>query len=165
MITFCDKFFDLASNKSPVRNADSVVEGTDIDDFAHKSMARIMIHEFAHYYGTEVTADRQLIILPDKQAVDKNECKLWLNELNKYIRVPATVKGVVYGFQFVSNLVRDQTGNEQVGKWREDRESEDWIPGELGEIGPAAGTMTAEAYAYFAIMSQVPFLSPFESEY
>lgn len=56
MITFCDPVFALKPEKSAVRNADEVKEGVNIDDagIATTSIARVMIHEFAHYYGSRV---------------------------------------------------------------------------------------------------------------
>jgi hypothetical protein len=54
LITFCDSVFSFADEKSPVRDSDKVVEGTDldVDRFGLQTLVRVMIHEFAHYYGS-----------------------------------------------------------------------------------------------------------------
>ncbi|KAJ4003970.1 hypothetical protein NW766_011825, partial [Fusarium irregulare] len=55
MITFCDDVFKFNANQSAVCNASDIRVGLDIDDsgIATKSIARVMLHEFAHYYGTK----------------------------------------------------------------------------------------------------------------
>lgn len=59
MITLCDSVFRMGPYKSVVHNVHDVREGVDIDNsgIATKSIARIMLHEFAHYYGTKAPAN------------------------------------------------------------------------------------------------------------
>ncbi|KAJ3539207.1 hypothetical protein NM208_g5584 [Fusarium decemcellulare] len=165
LITFCDSAFEFPDEKSPVRDADQVTIGTKLDDdrFGFNTLTRVMLHEFAHYYGTVVpenyngNADQlERGKLKDVPAVDKNGCKLWKDAKGGFTREKQNEDSqVVYTFQLVTNIARDQTGNEHAGQWRRDQKGrpDDWEEGERGDSGPHMATRTAETYAYFAILS------------
>jgi len=108
LITFCDDVFTMGDYKSAVHNADDITTGYSIDDrgIGQKSIARVMLHEFAHYYGTKSPANENnrceytnlqnamasmLIcnpsIVSDKDAVDKNGCVVYHQPRTpKYVR-------------------------------------------------------------------------------
>lgn len=71
MITFCDDILKFNPNQSAVHNASDIKLGTNIDrtGIATKSLARVMLHEFAHYYGTKAPADE------DEGLLDSDKCK------------------------------------------------------------------------------------------
>ncbi|KAF9763127.1 hypothetical protein IL306_003246 [Fusarium sp. DS 682] len=56
LITICDAAFNLKNEKSPVRDVGEIKEGTNLDkdNFGENTLVRIMIHEFAHYYGSHM---------------------------------------------------------------------------------------------------------------
>ncbi|KAF5972646.1 hypothetical protein FBULB1_8668 [Fusarium bulbicola] len=162
LITICDGTLQFDVEKWPVRDGGEVVADTDLDKahFGRQSLVRVMLHEFAHYYGSKVEGN-ELKRLPDQQAVDTNGCLLWTGDRGKLVREPQTADGrdlpqqVVFGFRFCTNLNKDQTGNTDAGKFRKDGA---YLAGTLGTMGPSVATWTAETYAYFAIISQVSYL-------
>ncbi|KAG5787201.1 hypothetical protein H9Q69_013722 [Fusarium xylarioides] len=157
LITICDDTLELDVEKWPVRDRGEVVADTDLDrdHFGRQSLVRVMLHEFAHYYGSKMEGN-ELKKLPDQQAVDKNACLLWAESPGKPVREPKTAGGkdlpkqIVYSLRFCTNLSRDQTTNVNAGKFMKDGA---WVAGTLGKTGPSAATWTAETYAYFAIVS------------
>jgi hypothetical protein len=56
LITICDETLQLAVEKWPVRDGGEVVADTDLDraHFGRQSLVRVMLHEFAHYYGSRM---------------------------------------------------------------------------------------------------------------
>ncbi|KAF4340660.1 hypothetical protein FBEOM_5376 [Fusarium beomiforme] len=156
LLTICDLALTLEDSQWPVRDAARVEEGTDLDrdNFGRESLVRVMIHEFAHYYGSKLEGG-ELKTLPDQQAVDANGCLLWSGDTTSYSR-EATEGGKkldpapVYSLRFCTNLNKDQTGNDNRGKFKKNGV---YVDGDLGRMGPAAATWTAETYAYFAIIS------------
>lgn len=71
MITFCDDIFKFNPNQSAVHNASDIKVGTGIDrtGIATHSLARVMLHEFAHYYGTKAPANE------NEGLLDSDKCK------------------------------------------------------------------------------------------
>ncbi|KAF4436467.1 hypothetical protein F53441_13257 [Fusarium austroafricanum] len=162
LITFCDFGFSFSNEKSPVRDADQIVENTDIDigNYGMNTLTRVMIHEFAHYYGSRLE-ENKLVRVKDLQAVDANGCLLWQIKVggkDKFTRDKndggiKRVEQVVYGFKFATNIAKDLSGEPHVGQWRKSRGPDVWVDGERGDTGPSAATQTAETYAYFGIIS------------
>ncbi|KAF4995253.1 hypothetical protein FDECE_12860 [Fusarium decemcellulare] len=155
LITFCDPAFEFPDEKSPVRDADQIEVGTklDEDNFAARTLARVMLHEFAHYYGTRIPENwngdpEKLERVRDFQAVDANGCLVWKTKRGGFTREKPDDNS--RSRHLVS---RDQTDNEHAGQWMPDKDRDEWKMGTLGESGPKAATWTAETYAYFAIMS------------
>ncbi|KAF5614470.1 hypothetical protein F25303_14139 [Fusarium sp. NRRL 25303] len=142
---------------TPVRDGGKVVNGTDLDrdHFGRQSLVRVMLHEFAHYYGSRMEGS-EFKGLPDQQAVDTNACLLWTESTGKQVREPTTAGGqnlprqVVYSLRFCTNLNIDQTANAKTGKFEKDGAL---VAGTLGTTGPSVATWTAETYAYFPIIS------------
>ncbi|KAG7415535.1 hypothetical protein Forpe1208_v005630 [Fusarium oxysporum f. sp. rapae] len=153
----CDNILQLDNEKWPVRDGGEVEEGTDLDrdNFGKQSLVRVMLHEFAHYYGSRMEGN-ELRALPDQQAVDTNGCLLWKDSSGRRGREPTTAGGeapilqVVYSLRYCTNISKDQTANEHAGEFMRDGA---WVAGTLGSSGPSAATWTAETYAYFAIIS------------
>ncbi|SCV45609.1 uncharacterized protein FFB14_08751 [Fusarium fujikuroi] len=157
LITICDNTLELDDEKWPVRDGGKVVNGTDLDrdHFGRQSLVRVMLHEFAHYYGSRMEGN-EFKGLPDQQAVDTNACLLWIGSTGKQVREPTTAGGqnlprqVVYSLRFCTNLNIDQTANKKTGKFEKDGAL---VAGTLGITGPSVATWTAETYAYFPIVS------------
>ncbi|KAI7771936.1 hypothetical protein ACKAV7_005756 [Fusarium commune] len=157
LITICDNILQLDNERWPVRDGGEVEEGTDLDrdNFGKQSLVRVMLHEFAHYYGSRMEGN-ELRALPDQQAVDTNGCLLWKDSSGRRGREPTTAGGeapilqVVYSLRYCTNISKDQTANEHAGEFMRDGA---WVAGTLGSSGPSAATWTAETYAYFAIIS------------
>ncbi|KAF5623060.1 hypothetical protein F52700_10373 [Fusarium sp. NRRL 52700] len=177
LITICDMTLEFDDEKWPVRDGGQVVDGTDLDrdHFGRQSLVRVMLHEFAHYYGSRMdgnefrsrrlptgTTQHVLHVLmvsatvPDQQAVDKNGCLLWTGGSGNPVHEPATAGGqnlprqIVYSLRYCTNLNKDQTNNKHAGKFERNGV---YVDGTLGSSGPSAATWTAETYAYFAIIS------------
>ncbi|KAF5538138.1 hypothetical protein FNAPI_11226 [Fusarium napiforme] len=157
LITICDETLQLDVEKWPARDGGEVVADTDLDraHFGRQSLVRVMLHEFAHYYGSRMEGNG-LKKLPDQQAVDANGCLLWQGDGDKLVREPQTADGRdlplqhVYTLRFCTNLNKSQTRNKNAGKFKKDGV---YVPGTLGNMGPSVATWTAETYAYFAIIS------------
>lgn len=75
LITFCKSFFDLADKTLPVHDDVGTVINKHINDFAGDSKTGTMVHEFAHYFGTQGT------LLPenpiDQSGLDKGAFHQW----------------------------------------------------------------------------------------
>jgi hypothetical protein len=73
MITFCDDVFKFNAYQSAVRNASDIRVGLNIDDsgIATNSIARVMLHEFAHYYGTKPPSNENGELSDE----DKRKCR------------------------------------------------------------------------------------------
>ncbi|EWG41565.1 hypothetical protein FVEG_15309 [Fusarium verticillioides 7600] len=56
LITICDQTLQFDVEKWPVRDGGEVVADTDLDaaHLGRQSLVRVMLHEFAHYYGSRM---------------------------------------------------------------------------------------------------------------
>ncbi|KAF5611665.1 uncharacterized protein FSUBG_2102 [Fusarium subglutinans] len=157
LITICDNTLELDDEKWPVRDGGAVVQGTDLDrdHFGRQSLVRVMLHEFAHYYGSRMEGSA-IKVLTDQQAVDKNGCLLWSDGSARRVPEPTNANGEqlqiqhVYSLRYCTHISRDQTNNQHAGQFEKDGA---WVAGTLGNSGPSAATWTAETYAYFPIIS------------
>ncbi|KAM0342092.1 hypothetical protein ACHAPU_009705 [Fusarium lateritium] len=137
-IIFCPTSFgDKASNTpSAVDSKDSVAVGNTLDSYSTSSLPRIMVHEFAHYFGSDGTGGPENRDVKDQPAVGKEGKPIYtLNGKYTNRPGPGATKVVTYDFLWCSNLARTHTD-------------------ELaGNSGPSKSTFTAETYALFSLMS------------
>ncbi|KAK7430503.1 hypothetical protein QQZ08_003022 [Neonectria magnoliae] len=140
LVTFCDLSFSdtVAGTKSLVDNKNAFKEGDKLDDFAQPSLQRIMIHEFAHYYGADGLGTPDDRKVDDVQAVSSNGELVWKGADGKgTIQRPAQDPDIAvsYGYVRISRLAVAHTGINAANS------------------GPLRATFNAENFAYFAIMA------------
>ncbi|KAF4343783.1 hypothetical protein FBEOM_2285 [Fusarium beomiforme] len=73
-VIFCPPSFEakVANTKSAVDAKDSAQEGDTLDSYSATSLSRIMVHEFAHWFGGDKSGGLENRNVPDQQAVGKN---------------------------------------------------------------------------------------------
>ncbi|KAH7256251.1 hypothetical protein BKA59DRAFT_389843 [Fusarium tricinctum] len=142
-IIFCDvSFGDQAANtKSAVDAKDTAAKGDKLNSYSTSSLARIMVHEFAHWFGADKTGGPDNRDVKDQQAVGKNGDFIFLSD-NKYVTdanapdpFPRLIPVITDDFLWASNLARSHLGDK------------------AGNSGPSRSTFTAESYALFSVMS------------
>ncbi|KAL7947387.1 hypothetical protein V8C42DRAFT_363835 [Trichoderma barbatum] len=141
MITFCPSSFtgSVAEAESPVDGKNVLVLGKRLDDFGQYSLSRIMFHELVHWYGSKGVVREQRLI--DQQAVSKTGQLMWIQRNSGETRAAPEKPDDTwdelntYYFGWVALLARSHTG------------------AFAENSGPEKATETAEAYAYFAMMS------------
>ncbi|KAM0206064.1 hypothetical protein ACHAQI_008555 [Fusarium lateritium] len=137
LITFCPPSWssDMANTVSAVAGKDNTQEGQTLDRYGYLSLSRVMMHEFAHWYGG-VNADLGVNV-PDQQAVGKNGDLIYAGENGKATTQQTSKKNLVYGFLWCSRIAQPQDASNP----------------NSANCGPDKATFTAETYAYFGIMS------------
>ncbi|KAM5345795.1 hypothetical protein ACJ41O_011656 [Fusarium nematophilum] len=132
VLTFCPYSFDPASNVpgsvGPVDGRANVQVGDTLDSYGSTSLSRIMIHELAHWYGSDgqgLLTDRHV---DDKQAVGNAGALIWYN--------PAT----------------QRLQNTDTYKWASKLSKTNQPPNDVNS-GPAIATFNAENYALFGMMA------------
>ncbi|KAM0292361.1 hypothetical protein ACHAO9_003339 [Fusarium lateritium] len=142
VIQFCDKSFEsTASNtRSAVDAKDTAARGDKLDSYSTSSLARIMVHEFAHWFGSDKTGGPDNRDVKDQQAVGKEGALIYRSN-NKYTtdaNAPGASKVKVLtpdDFLWASNLARSHLGDN------------------ADNSGPSRSIFTAESYALFSVMS------------
>ncbi|CAJ0545230.1 Ff.00g087030.m01.CDS01 [Fusarium sp. VM40] len=138
-IIFCDASFGdkTANTKSAVDAKDTAAKGDKLNSYSSLSLARIMVHEFAHWFGGDKTGGPDNRDVKDQPAVGKEGAPIYRAD-NKYTtdaNAPGAKRVITYDFLWTSNLARSHLGENE------------------GNTGPSKSTFTAESYALFSVMT------------
>ncbi|KAK7415731.1 hypothetical protein QQX98_005644 [Neonectria punicea] len=143
LLTFCDLSFSavaLADIKSLVDHKKNFKVGDKLGSFAQNSLQRVMVHEFAHYYGADGFGTPDDRKVDDMQAVSKDGDLVWIGADGKFTtQQPGEDEDLAstasYGHVRITRLARSHTGDN------------------ADNSGPDKATFNAESFAYFAIMA------------
>ncbi|KAH7162111.1 hypothetical protein B0J13DRAFT_1457 [Dactylonectria estremocensis] len=143
LITFCKPFLDgiLPNTESLVDRKNRFNIGDTLDPLLSSHIERVMIHEFAHYYGADGYGTDLDRVVHDYQAVSPEGDLVWTGADGKGTRTKPSgdnpPKRIAYSYVRASRLAVSHTGNN------------------AGNSGPKKATFNAENFAYFAIMAYV----------
>ncbi|KAF4449377.1 hypothetical protein F53441_7356 [Fusarium austroafricanum] len=139
-VIFCPPSFtaNVAQTKSAVDAKDSISEGNTLDSFSMTSLPRVMVHEFAHFFGGDGTGGPENRNVGDQRAVGARGDFVYLTPDNK-LTIDANIPGVkpcvTYNYRMCSNLARIHQGPNGAN------------------TGPGKSTFSAEPYAIFSLMA------------
>ncbi|KAH7127981.1 hypothetical protein B0J13DRAFT_454057 [Dactylonectria estremocensis] len=141
LLIFCPPSFseEVAQTPSAVDARDGIKIGDKLDTFGHTSLSRIMVHELAHWFGSDGAGGMSNRRVPDQPMVGAHGDFVYLdpstNKRTTKTNVPGAKQLVTYDYLWASNLARTHTGPN------------------AGNTGPSKATFTAETYAIFAMMT------------